>query len=194
MHLDDRDDIAFASMHGLHSDQLHIHVYAAAAPIGPKHTAEDIGVSITSQAGAEPRSTTAPLLSNGAETVPEAMTMSHSKSHSKATGRNSLSENQINAANKYSFPNGTTDTKWRRPDMGFTGEAAYSAQKLQDSKSHPAGCSAKSSSCRLILAADITLNGLEHLHDMLGRFPLFAPMHGHKKSANLGCIVSSTSF
>ena len=192
MHLDDRDDIAFASMHGLHSDQLHIHIYAAAAPIGPQHTAEDSSLSRSSQAEAEPRSNTAPPLNNGAKTVPDGMKMSYSNHDSKATGGESLSEGQIDATNKDSFPNGTTDTKWRRPDTELTADAAHSAQQLQlqDSKAHPAGCSAKSSSCKLILAADVTLNSLERLHDILGGFRLqHRCLVAKARSGRSGCMV-----
>ncbi len=89
---------------------------------------------------------------------------------SKAEGRDGVSEEQLNAANTESFPNGTTDTKWRRPDIHLTADATQSAGKvqLQDGNSHAANCSSEASSCKLILAADVTLNNLERLPDILG--------------------------
>lgn len=79
-------------------------------------------------------------------------------------------------ADKDALPNGATDTKWRRPDaqrLSSRRELEADSQQ-QDSRSHPGGCDARPGSCKLVLAADITLNGLERLPDMLG---LSFPQH-----------------
>ena len=170
MHLGDREDISYASMHGLHSDQLHLHIYAAPGPVGLQQTADDSSLSKSSKPEADPHYSTEPAPANGVKTAPKGVKASNGFQDSKAAGRDSVSEEQLNAASKSSFPNGTTDTKWRRPDIQLTADARQSASKaqLQDSKSHAAECNAEPSSCKLILAADITLNNLEHLSDILG--------------------------
>ena len=174
MHLGNRNDIPFASMHGSESDQLHLHIYAAEAPIGLQHAAEDSSHSRASQAEAEPPRSTTPASGNTSKSLPESMKALKGSQDSKAMVRDSISGEQLHAANKDSFPNGTTDTKWRRPDIQLTADATHSAGtlQLQDSKYHPPECKAKSNSCKLVLAADVTLNGLEPLSDILGAPPL----------------------
>ena len=71
------------------------------------------------------------------------------------------------------FPNGTTDTKWRRLDGQAAADSAEThADGMQQDDmsfhSHPGECSAAGASCELILAADISLDSLEHLPDILG--------------------------
>lgn len=177
MHLGDRNDIPFASMHGSDSDHLHLHIYAAATPIGLQQAAEDSHHSRSPQAEAEPQRSTTPAPGTTAKSPPEGMKASRGSQDSKATGRDGISEEQLHAANKDLFPNGTTDTKWRRSDIQLTADATQSARKveLQDGKSHPAECNPESSSCKLILAADVTMNSLEPLSDTLGALPFRRP-------------------
>ena len=157
-------------MHGLHSDQLHLHIYAAPAPTGLQQTGDYSSASRSSQPEAEPCLNSEPASGDNIETASKGMKVSEGLHSSKADGRDSVSEEQPDAANKESFPNGTTDTKWRRPDIQLTADATQSASKmqLQDSDSHAADCSSEPGSCKLVLAADVTLNNLERLPDILG--------------------------
>ena len=68
---------------------------------------------------------------------------------------------------------GPQTPSWRRSDGQAAAETALSnrdgmQQDDTNSLSHPGECSAAGTSCELILAADIDLDSLEHLPDILG--------------------------
>ena len=166
MHLGDREDINFASLHGLHSDQLHLHIYAASPPL-----AADSSFSRSSQPEEQPWRSSVSGLRYDPQAVPRGSKGISGNQGSKGVSSSNMSFEQLKAADKDLFPNGTTDTKWRRSDIQMTADGTQRARdlQLQDRKAHPAACSAEGS-CRLILAADIALNDLERLPDILGTF------------------------
>ena len=86
------------------------------APIELQQTADDSSLSRSSQPKADPQHNTEPASANNVKTAPSGMKASNGLPEQQAVqaGRNSVSEEQLHAANKSSFPNGTTDTKWRR--------------------------------------------------------------------------------
>ena len=168
MQLLNRQDISSVSLHGLGSDQLHLHISAL-----PPSTAEDEGHSASSGSDAEPSQDSEPGRGRHIGAAPEAKQGSDSQQHysSRDKGPAAPPENKHAHADGDSFPNGTTDSKWRRSGSLPSSEHGSKAEKDAQShvsKVHPVPCQRGPPSCKLILAADIALNDLERLPDILG--------------------------
>ena len=166
MHLLSRGDISIESLHGLKSGQLHLHIYAA------QPHAEQGEPSSCSQPAAEP-SHSSKAGQTGSTEPSSNSRLPDVKTHGSSQPSKDLVPGRRPRSAKEAFPNGTTDTKWRRSD---TQAAADSAETHRDGmqrdnmsfQSHPGECSSAGTSCELILAADIDLDSLEHLPDILG--------------------------
>ena len=166
MHLLSRGDTSSDSLHGLTSGQLHLHIYAAqphAAQRKPSSCSQPAAElshnSATGQTGSAGPSSNSRL--------PDV------KTHSSSQPSKDLVPGRRPRSAKEAFPNGTTDTKWNRSGSQAAADAAAAPRDgmQQDDmsfQSHPGECSAAGPSCELILAADIDLDSLEHLPDILG--------------------------
>lgn len=166
MHLLSGGDISYDSLHGFDSGQLHLHIHAAQPPAAQREP------SSCSQPAAEPSHESATGQTGSAGPSSNSR-LPDVKAHGSSQPSNDLVPGRRSRSAKEAFPNGTTDTKWRRSD---TQAAADSAETHRDGmqrddtsfQSHPGECSAAGTSCELILAADIDLDSLEHLPDILG--------------------------
>ena len=166
MHLLSRGDISSDSFHGLKSGQLHLHIYAAQPPAAQREP------SRCSQPVAEPSHSSKAGQTGSTEPSSNGR-LSDVKTHGSSQPSKDLVPGRRPRSAKEAFPNGTTDTKWRRSDgqaAAHTAEALRDGMQRDDAsfRSHPGECSAAGSSSELILAADIDLDSLEHLPDILG--------------------------
>ena len=171
MHLSAQDNVASESLHGLSSEQLHLHIYA----VHPE-AAQSV-FRRSPQVNSEPCQNSES--GNDLEAASKFRSQSDNKHQSsKVPSSESTSNQHLLAVDKKSFPNGTTDPKWKRSDIQLTADATQAEAKVPpeakmivgESKSHPAECKAEAKSCKLILAADIALNELDRLSDILGTF------------------------
>lgn len=175
MQLLSREDVSFASLHGLGSDQLHLHISA----LLPSTTAA-AGHGASSGSDAETSQDSEPGRGRHVGAAPKAKQGSDSQQHNSSRGKRPAAppEKKHAHADGDLFPNGTTDTKWRRPGSLPSSEHGSKAEKDAQShvsKAHPVPCQKGPPSCKLILAADIALSDLERLPDILGPLPCLQP-------------------
>lgn len=168
MQLLNRQDISSVSLHGLGSDQLHLHISAF-----PPSTAGAEGHSASSGSDAEPSQDSEPGRGRHVGAAPKAKQGSDLQQHYSSRGKGPAAppEKKHAHADGDSFPNGTTDAKWRRSGSLPSSEHGSKAEKDAQShvsKAHPVPCQRGPPSSKLILAADIALNDLERLPDILG--------------------------
>ena len=137
----------------------------------PQQGAE--GHSASSGSDAEPSQDSEPGRGRHVGAAPKAKQGSDTQQHYCSRGRGPAAppEKKHAHADGDSFPNGTTDSKWRRSGSLPSSEHGRKAEKDAQShvsKAHPVPCQRGLPSCKLILAADIALNNLERLPDILG--------------------------